>query len=1196
MIRRTARILSWTASIVAAALIAAGAAFVVRLSQGPIALDSLTPYVERALAGEDGRLAVSIGSLVLSWTDDMDTDGGILDLRALQVRATSAEGAPIATVPEMGIGFSLRELLLGRLAPTRLDLIRPQLTIVRHEDGHYGFDIRDTDAAPASESGTEVTGDLLDTLRRPPDRDRTFGLLTRLTVVGAGLRVQNRELGVAWYASRADIALQRGKDGIEGWARLALDLGAGGPAEVEAMGVYRVRDGSTEASLRLGALELSRLAPLAPALAPLRDVAVPVGGTLAATLDADFRPRHLRFDLNAAAGSVRLPVRAEPYAVRSARIRGDVDLNARRLAVDDLDLTLAEARIGLNGTLMDEPDGPIGEMRMTLAAGGRTAALRATAIPGNGGPRVSAAVENLEPALLAGLAPDLAPLAAAALPVGGTVDLDLDRRFLPRAGRVDLTAGGGRIDLPGLLEGPLDVASARVRAEGNREADRLAVEDLSIDFGGPAIRATARAGTEGDRLAVSAEVTATSVPLDDLHRYWPVALSPNAREWVVGNLSKGIVPEARLTLAGSAPRDNPEAFEPTQVHATIEGENIDVDYFRPLPRVVGVSRVHATTDAKTFTIRTEGGHIDDVKLGDGTIVIHGLGDKESIDIDVPVQGPVRTILSVLDHPPLEYPKRLDMDPKRTSGTADAKLHLQFPLLVDLKVDQIDVGVTAKLHNVGIEKVAAGLDATDGALDLALDVKGMAVKGTAKLDGIPANVEWKESFVSEGRGPRTRVSVKATPGVTDFTRFIPDPAGYAQGPVGTEIVFTVDRRKRLGLTGTLDLGRTTLSIPELGWRKGPGTPATGRFALEFQKDKVSRVTGITIEGGGLKGSGSIDLVPATSALARIQVGELSVGRTSARGELVARDGGYALNVTGESLDVEALLKTLRADDAPAASGAEEKRKPLSISARLGRVVFGEGRQLGQVSADLRNDGTAWHRLDVKGRAGEKGTLSVLYGPQGQRHELAIVAEDAGTVLRMLDISDRVQGGRLQITGTTLEPRPDAPIEGQIEMLDYTVIEAPTLARILNALSLSGLAELVSGKGIQFGRLAGNYRKDGRLLTLRDMRTSGGALGLTLEGEVDLATDVANLHGTIVPIYGINRIIGQIPLLGDALSGGAGQGIFAATWHVRGPLADPQVSVNPLAVLAPGFLRNLFFLGSGGKSPDPSPPRQDAQGGH
>jgi hypothetical protein len=42
----------------------------------------------------------------------------------------------------------------------------------------------------------------------------------------------------------------------------------------------------------------------------------------------------------------------------------------------------------------------------------------------------------------------------------------------------------------------------------------------------------------------------------------------------------------------------------------------------------------------------------------------------------------------------------------------------------------------------------------------------------------------------------------------------------------------------------------------------------------------------------------------------------------------------------------------------------------------------------------------------------------------------------------------------------------------------------------------------------------------------------------------------------------------------LLGGEGQGLFAANYRVAGSAADPQVSVNPLSALTPGFLRRLL----------------------
>jgi hypothetical protein len=47
-----------------------------------------------------------------------------------------------------------------------------------------------------------------------------------------------------------------------------------------------------------------------------------------------------------------------------------------------------------------------------------------------------------------------------------------------------------------------------------------------------------------------------------------------------------------------------------------------------------------------------------------------------------------------------------------------------------------------------------------------------------------------------------------------------------------------------------------------------------------------------------------------------------------------------------------------------------------------------------------------------------------------------------------------------------------------------------------------------------------------------------------------------------------------VIGRIFTSERGGGLFAASYSVRGPTADPDVSVNPLSVLAPGFLRGLF----------------------
>jgi uncharacterized protein YhdP len=145
----------------------------------------------------------------------------------------------------------------------------------------------------------------------------------------------------------------------------------------------------------------------------------------------------------------------------------------------------------------------------------------------------------------------------------------------------------------------------------------------------------------------------------------------------------------------------------------------------------------------------------------------------------------------------------------------------------------------------------------------------------------------------------------------------------------------------------------------------------------------------------------------------------------------------------------------------------------------------------------------------------------------------------------------------------------------------------MAKLLSLASFSSIASLLSGEGIPFSRLVGDFAAaDGRV-TLSHARAWGGALGVNVDGTVDLDRDALDLTGTIVPAYALNSILGNIPVIGNLLQGGEGQGLFAANFRAAGPLANPTITVNPLSALAPGFLRNLFLFDAPSAAPAPKP---------
>jgi hypothetical protein len=169
-----------------------------------------------------------------------------------------------------------------------------------------------------------------------------------------------------------------------------------------------------------------------------------------------------------------------------------------------------------------------------------------------------------------------------------------------------------------------------------------------------------------------------------------------------------------------------------------------------------------------------------------------------------------------------------------------------------------------------------------------------------------------------------------------------------------------------------------------------------------------------------------------------------------------------------------------------------------------------------------------------------------------------------------------GGRLSVTGSYDDTLPDHPFDGTAEIEDFRIRDAPVLAHLLQAMTLYGLVEVARGPGLGFSKMVAPFRLTEDVLTLTDARAFSSSLGLTARGTIDLELGHVALEGTIVPAYFFNTLLGNIPLVGRLFSPEQGGGLFAASYAVHGTLDDPEVTVNPLAALTPGFLRGLFGL--------------------
>ena len=180
---------------------------------------------------------------------------------------------------------------------------------------------------------------------------------------------------------------------------------------------------------------------------------------------------------------------------------------------------------------------------------------------------------------------------------------------------------------------------------------------------------------------------------------------------------------------------------------------------------------------------------------------------------------------------------------------------------------------------------------------------------------------------------------------------------------------------------------------------------------------------------------------------------------------------------------------------------------------------------------------------------------------------------GATLSLLDVTDNIVGGRIAITGQVADAAGKRVLRGHVDGDNYNLIRAPGLAKVLSLTSLSAIGSMLAGSGIPFSTLRGEFALSEDRLTLDNVLAYGEAIGVTGNGLVDLhrtarsaGDDRAGLCAELDARQCADRRL--------ALAWWRRPGPVRRELPRTGPTADPQISVNPLSALAPGFLRRLL----------------------
>jgi hypothetical protein len=345
------------------------------------------------------------------------------------------------------------------------------------------------------------------------------------------------------------------------------------------------------------------------------------------------------------------------------------------------------------------------------------------------------------------------------------------------------------------------------------------------------------------------------------------------------------------------------------------------------------------------------------------------------------------------------------------------------------------------------------------------------------------------------------------------------------------------------------------------------------------DQTFRVTGANISANGSA------IFDRQGALARLDFTNVRRGLNDLAFTLTKGAGGDVYDVRGRALDGSSIGRAASCNAPPggpkAAPRPDEKPEgAYRVIARVDRLALCDNVSINAVNFEMSAVGDRIASLSMNGRIAGTAAISAELENVAQGRRITVKAADTGLLARALFSFTGLRGGAMDVVAT-LPGRAgdaDAPanvpdFRGNMTITNFKMVNQSFLARLFSAVSFTGFGDLLQNEGISMDKFEAPFSSKNNVIAINGAIFTGG-VGGTADGYIDRPKSQIAIKGSLVPAYGLNSFISNVPLLGDLLASRKGEGIFGVTYSMSGPTDQLALSTNPLSVLAPGILRRLF----------------------
>lgn len=762
----------------------------------------------------------------------------------------------------------------------------------------------------------------------------------------------------------------------------------------------------------------------------------------------------------------------------------------------------------------------------------------------------------------------------------GQGQLDYDSNDNLTSTTLDADIDNVAVDMPGIFPHVMRLTDVKVQggyipATGEADLKQLAIRghNLVLDMTGKTVF-----GNASPAIDLSGRIAAISVR--EALNYWPATLGSGAHDWIRDSITTGRAGPIVIEVHIPAGALDAPALPESALDISFPFDNVTGTYIPGLAPATEVSGTGRMT-GDTFTADIASGKIGNIKISNGKGIISAIAAPVALGtFTVHVDGEMPDIMTLIDMKPLGYPTRFGIAPADSKGTASVDVMTTVPMLRDVSVDDIKVDVKGHVASFEIS-LGKTTRIANGDITFEVDNDHLQAAGNAVYANQNVVLDWNEDFKTTD-DITTKLNAKAIIDQEGRTALGVDLGDTITGPVGVTAVLNGHRGQLRTADLTLDLTKAHVAVDLIGIDKPAGKPATSNILATFGSNQKVASADMKMSGKGISVQGKAQF-DETGALSALDLPEVKSGAANDFALTLKRGPNSAVDVVikGKSLDGSGLAKR---GSKPVSKEQQPKEQkfdgPFHVSVHLDRLALRDGISMAPFALDIAGDEDRLKMLDVNAALGKSGSVTGKLEPTDKGRKLTLLTTNGGELIHGLFGLDSIKDGKLDAT-INFPGNGDAPVEGDnpdfegtLVAQDFRILHQPFLARLFAAGSLVGFIDLMGAKGIAIDKLTVPFKSKKGVINIRQAHASGPAIGFSADGFVDRPKNEIGLRGTIAPLYGINSVLGAIPLLGDVLTSREGEGILGTTYSVSGNADEPEISVNPLSMLTPGILRRIF----------------------